>query len=258
VSQPIIDTNVNLFRWPFRRVHGDETGELVKILKQHGVVQAWTGSFEGIFHKDIAGVNARLAEECRKHGHGILVPFGSVNPKLPDWEEDFRRCADEHKMSGIRLHPNYHGYKLDDPDFARLLALADEKKLIVQLAVGMEDERMQSPLLRVADVDCANLPGVLKNHPQLRIVLLNSFRSIKGEAVSHLAKTENIYFEISTLESVGGITTLLEKIPVERILFGSHAPFFYFESALLKLKESALSDFQLQQISSENARRWTK
>ncbi len=250
-----IDTNVTLSRWPFRRLRGDETTELVKILRHYGVTQAWTGTFDGVLHKDIAGANERLMEECHKHGHGILRPFGSVNITLPAWEDDVRRCADEHKMRGIRVYPNYHGYQLDHRDFARLLAMCDERRLILQIAVSVEDERTQHPLMQVKDVDCHPLAALLKAHPNLRVVILNTFRATGGRNLGVLSGCKNVYFEIATREAVAGIATLAEKIPVERILFGSHAPFFYFESAVLKLQESGLSEEKLALIRTENAGR---
>jgi hypothetical protein len=39
------------------------------------------------------------------------------------------------------------------------------------------------------------------------------------------------------------------------IVFGSLAPVFYFESALLKLRESELGGFQREAIAAGNARR---
>ncbi len=249
----LIDVNVNLSRWPLRRVCGDDISALVAMLRRMGVARAWAGSFDGLLHKDIAAVNARLADECRRHGRGLLIPFGSINPKLPEWEEELRCCVDVHGMPGIRLHPNYHGYKLDDPQFARLLWLATERRLIVQLVLLMEDERMMHPLLRVEAVDTAPLVDLVKQTPGLRLVLLNALSKLRGKPLSDLLAAGEVYLEISMLEGVGGVGNLLAQAPANRVLFGSHAPLFYFESALFKLTESPLTQNQLRAIRLENA-----
>lgn len=253
----MLDVNVYLSRWPFRRLSCDETAPLVARLRSLGISQAWAGSFEALLHRDIAGVNARLAEECRLHGDDLLLPFGTVHPKLPDWEEDLRRCQEVHHMPGIRLHPNYHGYKLDDPDFARLLDLAADRGLLVQIALTMEDERTQHPLVQVPHVDVAPLVEHAQRRPKLRLVLLNAFRSLRVEKVDKLAAA-GISLDIATLEGVGGVARLIAQIPADRVLLGSYAPYFYPESALLKLQESSLGGLERQAIAAENAARLLK
>jgi predicted TIM-barrel fold metal-dependent hydrolase len=255
VSDRLIDVNVNLARWPTRRLRGDEAGDLVAKLRAHGVVEAWAGSFDGLLHKDLAAVNVRLARECRAQAGVRLVAFGSVNPMLPDWEEDLRRCAEEHHMPGIRLHPNYHGYKLDHPAAARLLKLAVAHRLVVALALVMEDERMMHPLLRVPPVDPEPLAALVAQTPGLRLVLLNALGTLRGDALIRLLRAGDVSVEIAMLEGVAGVANLLTQVSPERVLFGSHAPLFYFESALLKLKESPLAAPQLRALREENARR---
>ncbi len=253
MSEKIIDVNVDLFRWPYRRLHGDETEALVDKLHRYHIKQAWTGSFEGVFQFDIEGVNHRLVTECKKHGHGMLVPFGSVNPMLPDWEEDLRRCHEVYKMPGIRLHPNYHGYKLDDPKFARLLELASERRLIVQLAVLMEDKRMQHDLFQIPPVEIEPLEKIVPKISNLRLMLLNGFQGTSRPLLWKLAATKKVFFEIATLEAVAALEPLVKQMPVSQILFGSHAPFFYLEAAVLKMKESALTQDQHRAIVYDNA-----
>jgi uncharacterized protein len=251
----MIDTNVYLARWPFRRLNGDEPEWLVAKLSDAKVEQAWAGSFEGVLERDIAGVNTRLAETCRRFRGGMLIPFGTVNPKLPDWQEDVRRCHEEHTMPGIRLHPNYHGYKLDDPVFADLLKLAAERRLVVQLALSMEDPRTQSPLVRVPAVELAPLANVVKSTPGLRLELLNCTSQIGRQEYAEALSSGDVSMDISMVEGVAGLARLVRQIPLSRVLFGSYYPFFYFESAVLKVQESGLDENSQKVICMENARR---
>ncbi len=250
----IIDTNVFLGQWPFRHEVLNSTAALVARLRANGVAEAWAGSFDALLHKDISSVNARLAQECQRNGDGLLVPVGAINPMLPGWEEDLRRCVENHRMPAIRLHPNYHGYRLDAPVFERVLALADERNLLVQISVIMEDERTIHPLVNVPPTDTAPLSAALEKFPKMRLQLLNSFRTLRGLPVLSLA-ARGVRFEIATLEQVAGIATLLEKFPPQNLCFGSYAPFFYLESAKLKLQESALNPAQMQALCFDNARR---
>ena len=99
------------------------------------------------------------------------------------------------------------------------------------------------------------MPALLGSRPNLRIVLLNWSRGANAALLAKLSAAGQVYFDIGTLEGVGGVANLLKQVPADRVVFGSYAPFFYFESALLKLKESALSHADLTAIRAGNASR---
>ena len=249
----IIDTHVYLDHWPFRRVPHDEPAALVEHLNRHGVIEAWAGSFDALLHKDIGAVNQRLADTCRNHP--MLIPIGSINPTLPDWEDELARCHEQHGMRAIRLHPNYHRYSLGDESFARLLRAAGERRMLVQLSVLMEDDRTHHPMMVVPDTDIRPLAAKLKTVPELRVQLLNGFRVATVPALAGLADNPKVHFEFAWLDTIRGVAELIERVGIERVSFGSYAPMLYFESALLKMRESMLSPETMQAICTANPRR---
>jgi hypothetical protein len=252
----LIDTNVTLAHWAVRRSYVETTAALVAKLRRHGVAQAWTGGFDAVLHTDLAGANARLAATCAAEGEGLLVPFGTVNPLFPDWVDDVRRCHEVHRMPGLRLYPGYHGYTLESPEFAALLAAAAARGMLVQIALTIEDERSQSPVLTAPYVTAAPLPELVQKIPGARVQVLNATSRLLVPTSPLLTRfaAAGIGVELATLEGVAGAEGLLRKHPALRLCFGSHSPYFYFESALLKLQESALNDAELAAVRGGHAR----
>jgi predicted TIM-barrel fold metal-dependent hydrolase len=259
----ITDTNIHLFDWPFRKLKYAKTDALIAKLRKHRITKAWAGTFDAVLHKQFDQANRRLADECQTHGDGMLTPIGSVNPAWPDWDEDLRRCHEQYKMPGIRLYPAYHGYTLDHPDFLRLLADSAKRNLLVQIVLRLEDERVHHVATNIPSINVTPLVDALKKTPTAKVQLINSAGPLLGNNVTSLVRDTQVTFDIAATESNGGVGKLIEgknasyrgAIPLDRLTFGSHAPFFPCESALLKLFESPLTLDQFQNLAQTNARR---
>lgn len=260
----IIDTNVNLLEFPFRKLKYGATGALVEKLQKHKIKQAWAGSFEALLHKNIDGVNSRLTEECKNHGTGMLLPFGTVNLAWPDWEEDVRRCHEVYRMPGIRIYPTYQSFDLDHPEFVEFLRIISRRKLILQIVGDMEDARTIHPIVMVRNMNVDVLVDALKKVPDARVQVLYWNHKAEGKRLARLISETTVFFDTSRIESTGGVGRLIDgkpwpgfgvetPLPQGRLLFGSHAPYFPLEANLLKLFESPLTLEQMRAIMGDNA-----
>jgi predicted TIM-barrel fold metal-dependent hydrolase len=251
----LIDTHVYIDHWPHAHLLTDGLGALLATLRMNNVAQAWIGSFDGLFHKDIAAVNHRLADACAQQNGDILVPFGTVNLSLPDWEDDVRRCHESFHMRGIRLHPNYHGYTLDDPRFARLLDLAAGRGLIVQLVASLDDARHKWLTPNVTHVDLTPLAKVVATLPKVKLVIARAARSAVDEAIRSFAPLQRVYFDFARIGDADSLAKLVDRLSVNKLVFGSGAPLHSIDSMRSKLQYANLPIADRNEIAAETAAR---
>src|SRR3954465_699870 len=242
-ANEIIDTHVYLGHWPYEQLSTENPTKLIGDLRRNNISQAWVSSFDGLFHKDIAAVNQRLADACSRPDNEALVPFGTVNPTLPDWEEDVRRCHEVFHMPGIRLHPNYHSYTLNDPRFTRLLELASARGLVVQLVacLGNEKHFLLSP--STTEVNIKPLAGKLAAYKSLRFVLahVNANASANDGTIQALLEAKHVYFEFAGSSELESIRKLTDEVSPARLVFGSGAPLHSIEQSWSMLKRLSMS-----------------
>jgi uncharacterized protein len=254
-AESITDTHVYIGHWPYQQLLSEDPQKLVAVLHRSGVNQAWTGSFDGLFYKDIASANGRLADTCSHVGKGLLIPFGAVNPTLPDWEDDIRRCHETFRMPGIRLHPNYHGYTLDDPRFVKLLELAASRGLIVQLVTGMESERHMLLNPHAQEVDLKPLAAAISALPRLKVVVASYHLTRRDESIQLLLENNHVYFDFARASDAEEIKQLVDKTSSERVVFGSGEPLHGVEAQESKLNGANLPLEICRKISNLNAAR---
>ena len=256
VSMPtkVVDTNVSLFQWPFRRLPLDEVDALCSKLQQMGITEAWASSFEGLLHRDIRSVNNRLLNACQAQPE--LVPVGAINPTLPDWKHDLNLCLGRSKMPGIRIFPGYHGYELSDKVFSELLATATELGGFVQIAFTMEDTRTQSHSVTAPNTDPRPLKHWMQQIPEAKVQILNCRPSRSDKQI--FSSIPRVVLDTSRVDGTDGLITLVNAIGVERVLYGSHAPFLIPEAACIRMLESGISAAAVNAVMTENADKFRK
>src|SRR5699024_9874634 len=204
---------------------------------------------------------------CHAYGEGMLIPFGTVNLAWPDWEEELRRCHEVHGMRGIRIYPGYQPFDLGHPDFGSFVQQAAARNMVLQIACDMEDARVHHPAIDIRSAKIDLLPDILSRIPEAKVQLLYWNHQVGNALLNKLVEETSVVLDISRIEGTGAVGRLIEgnpwrgtaaPVPVERLLFGSHAPYFPVEANVLKLFESPLTAGQATAIMNGNARRFIK
>jgi len=237
----IIDVNVNYGIWPFRKFYIDSLKKLEKKLKENKIDFAFISHLGGVLnYQEVEEYNNELYKKIKGNKNFYFVPV--INLNLKDAEENIE------KFKFIKIVPNYHLYSINDKKFTKIFRKISDLKIVVFLQMRYEDERNQNPLFKVKGMDIEEIKKFASNFPEIKIILLCSYYR---EAIE-LCKMENIYSDISFIENYKTIKTLLNYIPADKILFGSHTPFLYTESQIAKIEYAEVKKEEIEKIKYRN------
>lgn len=180
-----------------------------------------------------------------------LVAFGAIHPFMDDAEGELERLA-ALGVRGVKLHPEYQIFRPDDERLDPLYAAAARLNLIVYFHAG---EDLSVPHVHSTPRAFCR---ILDAHPSMTVVLahMGGFRQWH-EVVEHLGGRD-VYFDTSfTVPYLGepGFLQLVRELGIERIIFGSDAPWADPVAELALLRGMGLPPDDLEAILWRNAER---
>ncbi len=247
-TNPIIDVNVCLGRWPFQRFRNYTPGQLSAHLKKHRITGAWVSALESVLYPDPEETDLELWKKLRKYPEMIFVK--TVNPVLGNGLSCLEEWIRRRFLERVNVLPGFHQYRLTDDVFTPLAELLTEAGIPLLIQMRLEDERAQYPLMRIPPVEVSDVLTLNQRFPDLKIIALCAYlREIEQLA----AGSSNLHADISFAECLNTVQTLLSKMDANRLLFGSHTPFLYTQSAVMKLMNSDIDPEQIRKIAAANA-----
>ena len=194
---------------------------------------------------------APILNWSRQIASARIVPLPSVHPKGPDPVGKARLVA-QAGLPGIKLHPYYQDFELDDPALFHFFRVLEQIGLLVVCHTGFD---FAFPRDRKADP--VRVVRLLDKFPNLKFVTTHIGAWEDWDEVERHLLGKPIYMEISMSLEQLGLTRgreLLAAHPADRILFGSDSP-WTSQSETLRLARALNLDPERERLLlGENAR----
>jgi predicted TIM-barrel fold metal-dependent hydrolase len=257
----ILDINAYLGHWPFRRLRYNTSESLMKLMEKAKIDLAVVSSASSVLYRNCQEGNLELHEEIMGH-EDRLITFACINPNYAGWREDLQYCVDEIGVKGLRLHPNYHDYDLSGENATALIQEANKRGLPISVTLRMEDERQSHWLVKVLGVPVHQIIEAINRSPEATFILTYIHFQEAEQIINACPKRKNFFIETTSHYLLGDypnhLQTLIDKIGVNRILFGSGMPLKYPQASLLKVEHLQVSGEDKEKILGKNAAKLLK
>lgn len=265
----LIDISGYTGHWPFRNLRGNTLIDLLSRMNRFGVDKTVVSNLNGIFYVDSQLGNEELYREIQSDTAFAdrFIPFATINPVLPWWQDSLKICQEEYGMKGIRIYPVYHDYALTDSRCIALVEAARDRGMPVSIALRMTDLRERSWL----DVDRAlnynDIAEIIEKVPDAKFMVLDARVTDDQQATTEKAlevlKQADVVFDTSRGSGVPvkgpnseSLRYLLDQFGAESIAFGTETPFVDYCSPFFRLGVfDVLDEAEQQLVWSGNARR---
>jgi predicted TIM-barrel fold metal-dependent hydrolase len=242
----VIDVSAWVGQYPFRGIPSSDIASLKRKMGQLRIERAIVAPFEGIFWENTLNAYELFVEELKSETSLELWPV-----VRPGATAGLEKLLDRYRPRGLRVLPNYHGYRLWDSAAAELMQLARERGMVVQVFQRIADERWHY-LLHVPPVpqdDLEYLTAVYHDQP----ILLSGVQPLISLA-SRLREQPKLYVDISRVRGPQfAFESLVKDLPAEKLIFGSLWPVQIIEATLWQVTTAQIPAEVKQQILHDNA-----
>ena len=180
-----------------------------------------------------------------------IIPLPSIHPKGPDPVGKARLVA-QAGLVGIKLHPYYQDFELDDPSLFHFFRVLEQMGLLVVCHTGFD---FAFPRDRKADP--VRIVRLLDKVPNLRFVATHTGAWDDWDEVERHLLGKPISMEISmSLEQLGPKRgrEFLTAHPADRILFGTDSPWTSQAETLGLARALKLGPERERRLLGDNAR----
>lgn len=174
-----------------------------------------------------------------------FIGFGTLHPDIPDIDLEVDRMISL-GLKGIKLHPDFQGFNLDD-DRALPIYQAAQGRLPILTHMGDAKRTCSHP---------SKLAKILDMYPDLIVIAAHlGGYMMWSESIEYLVG-RNIYLDTSSSLfklSREDAVSIIRKHGVERVLFGSDYPMWFHKEELERFRNLGLTEEEQRLILSENA-----
>ncbi len=193
-------------------------------------------------------INNFIISECESHNE--FIGFGTLHPHFDDLENETKKIVDNN-LKGIKLHPDFQKFDIDDNVAYNIYELAQAYDLPILFHTGDDRYEYSRP---------HKLLQIIKDFPKIKIIAAH-FGGYQcwQEAINTIAKKENVMFDTSS--TIGFVPIeyakkIANKFDKERLFFGTDFPMWNHETELNRFFKLGFSYEDNQKILSKNFKKY--
>jgi hypothetical protein len=175
------------------------------------------------------------------------IGYASINPNHgEEAAEELERCFDTLGLTALKIHPTFHVYPADGPNYRPVWEFAASRGCTV-LSHSQGGDPNATP---------SRFDGIAREFPDVPIIMGHAGNTWSGveEAIEMAGRHDNIFLDLNfSTFYYGLVEDLVRRVSIEQLIFGSDASWNSMSYLLGIILCAKISDTEKIKILGENA-----